>query len=413
MKSYNLDRLTLIREVYRSLLNNGRSYAAFERDATLPLVGKLSNRQEILDPMSGYGTLLSYCSEIGIRAYCVEICLPLYLWQVLTHPANSSKFLDCIHYLQTIKSRWPKTRKLAIPSQKWFPEESLILLGHLYHEIETFFIKQVEDRRIAEQNTLAFLIPFAGRLSSSVPSDISSHVKLGGICVYNGWHDDFTHYLISLQQRLQLISSKVRESRHKIYHGDCRDYKFPKSHFKAMITSPPYPNHRDLTSAFAPEINFLRWLYQNKLITLNCSDGLPIGSNYVAGHKDQIVTTPSAKTFLETLNNFKGSQRAKYDIDVYYTPYFTNYFSNLEKGYTNISYSIASDFEGYVFVVDNTVRDQVIPVAKIVMEIWRNLGFNVELMDSKEVFHVGTKNPRARGFKAKHMKHLIKISRNP
>lgn len=77
-KFLKLDRLSLIRELYRSLINSRRTYAAFKENEVYPLVEKLADRNEILDPMSGYGLLTRYCSKIGITAYCIELNPPQY-----------------------------------------------------------------------------------------------------------------------------------------------------------------------------------------------------------------------------------------------------------------------------------------------------------------------------------------------
>src|SRR5437588_10928005 len=87
-KDRQLTRLTLLRKIYRVLLNSGRTYAAFTaKERTL--VESLAIHSEILDPMAGYGSVTKYCAELGIRSYCVEYNLPQYLWQVLCHPANT------------------------------------------------------------------------------------------------------------------------------------------------------------------------------------------------------------------------------------------------------------------------------------------------------------------------------------
>jgi len=104
-------------------------------------------------------------------------------------------------------------------------------------------------------------------------------------------------------------------------------------------------------------------------------------------------------------------EKASYDNKVYYIPYFSRYFFDLEQAYVNIIPSLRKNFEGYINVVNNTTRDQIVPLAQFIIEFWKRNGFNTEIFSQKESFHVGTKNPRARGFKAKHMEYIIKISR--
>jgi len=122
------------------------------------------------------------------------------------------------------------------------------------------------------------------------------------------------------------------------------------------------------------------------------------------------VHAPSARRFLSAIEGYSKSRRASYDNKVYYLPYFANYFADLEQAYGNVSRSLASGFAGYIIVVDNTARDKVIPVSTSVAEMWRSFGFSAEVVDSEERFHIGTKNPRARGFKAKHTKYFIEVT---
>jgi hypothetical protein len=91
-----LPATTLIRDVYRTLIRTGRSYAAFTKK-DLSFLEHLRGVDEILDPMAGYGLLTQYCAEIGQRSYCVEFNLPQYFWQVLCHPAHAPEFIKCLH----------------------------------------------------------------------------------------------------------------------------------------------------------------------------------------------------------------------------------------------------------------------------------------------------------------------------
>src|SRR5438477_9236808 len=80
-----LGRTTLLRDVYRSLINTGRTYAAF-REEDRSVLARLMNRSPVLDPMSGYGGLVAFCSELGIQSFNVEYSPAQYLWQLLSHP---------------------------------------------------------------------------------------------------------------------------------------------------------------------------------------------------------------------------------------------------------------------------------------------------------------------------------------
>lgn len=413
-----IHRLSLIRPIYRALLNSGRTYAAFERKTVFPIVEKLADRKEILDPMAGYGLLMAYCSELNVSSFCIEYNPSLYLWEILTHPGYAKQILLLTENLEKLKRKWPRTSVRATVSEDWFPDESKRILYQLF-----LLSCQVANKiglkgRNAKEIPLGFLLPFVGRLSASTATNMSTHVKIGGMCVYTEWRDDFSAYISVLRKRLTENLTIYRKRRHTITMGDCRIIKLPKKRFSAMLTSPPYPNSRDYTIMFAPENAFLGWLEKEGKISGYTLAQRLIGSVCVSEvdgmykRQPKEVKSQSARKFLYALENFKGSQRAIYDNKVYYVPYFSNYFAELEKAYENIASALTKDFEGYIIAVDNTARDQNVPVAKSIVEIWRSLGFKSKFFKTREVFHAGGINPRARGFKAKHTEYIIRIWRD-
>src|SRR5260370_30404278 len=221
-----LTRTTLLRKVYRVLLNTGRSYAAFtekERD----LLQSFRNKKEIFDPMSGYGSLTRYCAERGLKSYCVEYNLPQYLWQLLCHPKHSIKYIESSQLMLSWKKRWPSERLRARSSDEWFPPESTrLLLGLLdlaSRATKASFGVSGDERGYL---TVALLLPFVGRLSCSVPGDIVTHVKKGGICVYVGWEYDFELYLKALISNLERIKKASSCTAHTLIHADAGTFRF-------------------------------------------------------------------------------------------------------------------------------------------------------------------------------------------
>ncbi|MBI2909149.1 MAG: hypothetical protein HYX92_16005 [Chloroflexi bacterium] len=403
-----LTRTTLIRDIYRSLLNSGRGYAAFtEEERTL--VELLQARGEILDPMAGYGLLTSYCAEFGISSYCLEFNLPQHLWQILCQPVNSGQFAQCVNSLLSSRSRWPRATLRALSSDEWFPQESRELLQEILHLIQGAVSRFFDGKNSCELS-VALLLPFAGRLSCSVAADVAPHVKKGGMCVFRGWEEDFELYLRALAFRLNAIGEKSKSSVHELQYGDARTFVFPKKRFRAMVTSPPYPNRTDMASMFDPENELLSLLPAHEM-PLRQVEGHIIGSNTVAGREVRLPESAAANQFINTIKTLKRSQRAIKDDQGYYLPYFENYFSDLEQAFGNINHALGEEFEGYIVVVNNTHRGRVVPVAEVVLETWTKLGFTAELTQLGEYFHIGTKNPRARGVRAKHGKYLIHLSR--
>src|SRR5205814_2055715 len=97
-------------------------------------------------------------------------------------------------------------------------------------------------------------------------------------------------------------------------------------------------------------------------------DGI-IGSTFVKGTDSRSPASAVAKRFLADALSIRRSKRAEYDDDVYYMPYFRNYFVGLEEAYQNVAQYLHESFEGYVVVVNNTHRGIVIPVSEVVHEI--------------------------------------------
>jgi hypothetical protein len=406
-----LTRITLMRKMYRVLLNTGRTYAAFtEKDRTLL---ESIKSDEIFDPMSGYGSLMKYCSEHGIRSYSLEYNLPQYLWQLLCHPSTTSEFIETCRLMLSWKKRWPRTHVRAIASDNWFPDESVRILLELSEISSEAITKSFMNpaKGLSDLNA-ALLLPFVGRLSCSVPADIVTHVKKGGICVYREWQDDFELFLQAVIQALERIAEMTTCREHAINWGDARTFAFPKRRFGAMLTSPPYPNHRDFVSMFAPEHAFLDILKMPGGVTSRRAAEHIIGSNFVTDRPASMPSTESAKAFLGSIARLKNRNATAIRHDrQYYIPYFENYFADLEAAYKNIAPALRQRVEGYIVVVNNTHRNLLIPVSDVIMEIWRSIGFNASLSASKEAFHVGTKNPRARGLRARHTEHVVKIWR--
>ncbi len=415
--SNRLNSTTLIRGVYRALLNTGRTYAAFE-PRHMRWVDSLRGRKEVLDPMAGYGGIMRYCStpDYPITAYSIEQNPPAYFWQVLTHPGHASIVKELCHNVLDRRKNWPRPHLRIAVSDSWFPEESLPIIESLWHLVMAASNQLGKGQAV--EFSLALLLPFVGRLSSTIQGNVVTHVKKGGLCVYHGWQKDFAEYISALLRTVQEHSSHQTNKKHVIRLGDARTIRLGNKRFKAMITSPPYPNSRDYSKIFAPENAFLRWLNERGLISSDyvLHDRVIGGSDVsTAGGRGQQVLanikSNSATEFLKFIAEFKGSRTAEYDNSVYYLPYYRNYFHGLEIAYENIARYLSKDFVGYVIVVNNTARKRVIPVAKFMLETWRRLGFDAQIEHDKELSHMGGINPRVKGLSARHVEYTIKVKR--
>lgn len=399
----------LIRSVYRSLINSGRTYAAFSEDE-LRLLDSLPTDKVVLDPMSGYGLVTLAAAQLGRSSYTLELNLPQYLWQVLTNPATIDIFCTWIEAIQHDKRNWPQAKMRIAVSKDWFSEEGFRLLYELYQYVEAK--APSNSKKLTRVYALALLLPFSGRFSSSLEDNNPTHVKPGGMCVFREWDTDFDAYLTALQFRLQLISdSTISESHHFIGYGDARVEKFDAMKFGAMLTSPPYPNRSDYYDMFAPENDFVRRIHQLIKLPFKIVDSPLLGTVRVKGTIEQEITSRVANEFLESIKLDTRQRIAANADERYYFPYFRNYFIGLELAYKNIAKSFNRRFLGYITIVNNTHRGVVIPMEKIICDIWIGLGFSATLVGEHERFHFGTMNPRARGIRARHKHYIIKLER--
>jgi len=416
-----LDRLTLIRSVYRSLLQRGRTYAAFDSDRIIPLISQLAPRKTILDPMAGYGTIITLCaaSPHKVSAFCIESNPPAYLWQLVITPCNAEQLIGIARHVMKARSEWPKALLRSDVSENWYPEESIRILLKLLSVVRSCSMRINESGGDTTESVLALLVPFVGRLSSHVQGNVVTHVKKGGLCVYEDWENDFLIYLKVLIEFLQENLRHSNKLSHTSLLADCLNVDLCGRMFSAMITSPPYPNGRNYELMFGPENAFLQLLENEGLVkgyTLNHSlIGSPrVSRPHGAPKMDtRDINSTTAAKFVEAVKKFPGSKRVKYDNEVYYGPYFAKYFVELETAYRNVSSQLTNNFEGYIIVVNNTHRRMIVPVAQVVQEVWVDLGFDASILPeyTRELSHVGGINPKVKGFAARHSEYTIKISR--
>jgi len=407
---------SMLREPYQALFTTGRTYAAFDRDSIIPLIDGLKEYELIADPMAGFGSLMTWCAQRGISTYNVEYNPPTYLWGILNNPKFSDSIGLVVNELISNKFKFPLKNKRFVISNSWYSPESYEIIVDLYSNIYRTASKYFNSN--AEEISLAILIPFVGRLSCYVPGNIVANVKRGGICLLDGLPQDFQTYLCSLENRTNIINPTFINKEHEFVFGDLRKTKIPRK-LSAFITSPPYPNSRDYYKMFGPENDCILYLKEKGFIEDYTVEEQLIScvsvSKYVNKNVDYSsdIVSNSARDFIRYIENYNGTKQAKYDNKVYYVPYYTSYFFHIEQAYRNFSKYLTDRCDGFIIVTNNTARNRTIPVAESIMEFFQSLDFNAEIVDkyTRELSHVGSINPRVKGFKAKHTEYTIKVSR--
>lgn len=416
-----LESSTLIRDIYRSLLNRGRTYASFESRHS-SLLSSLNGLGTILDPMSGYGGLMNFCcrAEFTCSSFGIELNPPAFYWQVLMAPQNRKTYITLCFDLLRIKDKWPKADKRLAFSKDWFPEYSFDLLVRLWELISSTINSKTYNYSV-EELTIAFLLPFSGRLSSSIKGNVTTHVTKGGFCPYGKWEEDFSLYVAKLSEVLLENQAACNNNNQIVIHDDARSCNLGELSFSAMLTSPPYPNREDYYKMFSPENALLDKFQEAGFLPKTGSRLRLIGAAAVSENDGHIkngiddIRSKTAIEFLEFIKSYSKTNKAINDNRNYYLPYYCNYFTGLEKAYKNISKYLADEFLGYIVVVNNTARKKIIPVAKIVCDIWNDLdlGFKAEIVPeySAELAHVGGLNPRVKGLNARHMEYTVRVIR--
>jgi hypothetical protein len=408
-----LGRTSLIGIMSRSLLRDGRAYAAFTGEHLGWLDRLAPGDTPVLDPTSGYGLLANACQKRGIDSYCIEMNPPQYLWQVLCLPEVREGMRSAVSWMLAKRRDWPKgpTERAAV-SADWLPPQSIELLCALLDlgesAAESSFQPLPLDRTIL---SAALITPFASRLASCVPGDIT-HLKRGGMCVYLGWRDDLATYLRAVLERLDSLGACRVTSSHAVVLADSRAFRPVGYEFKTMLTSPPYPNRVDYSTLFAPENVMLKALAARLPSAFSAGSPL-LGTNRTQGVQSAEPTSSCVLEFLDRIRDKRWStKKQQRDETGYYHRYYSNYFGSLEELYRNTAGYVSLDrFNGFIVIRDNTHHGVTVPAADATVETWRSLGFEAKVVDATEVFHVGTKNPRARGVRAKHKEYVIEVCR--
>lgn len=414
--NYIARELPFIRPIYRTLLSRRRTYAAFEVTQLETVLAKLAPTGPILDPMSGYGVLSEVCRSINIPTCCMEVNPPSYLWQIFSEPNNKNGLLLAVQALAEA-SRRGRTSKEFEASDSWFPNESILIIQNIWKKALNH-LKNDLTAHNAEKCVAAILLPFLGRLSSCSEGTINIQVKKGGIVFFKDWQLDFKKYLALISDTI-FKNYEISQTKNEILLLDAlEEYKISKK-YSFIITSPPYPNMRDFYTFFFPENYAIESIIDQNIFSTQNSRKNIIGNVKVSTFKKENdvdidkLSSSYAKNFLKDLEAWKGPKRAMDDNRSYYIPYYFSYFFQIERAYKNIEKILNKHFDGYIIVVNNTVRKFVIPVAQVVKEIWQGFGCEAVIDDSltTERTHVGSINPRAVGFKARHMEYAIRISR--
>jgi len=391
-----------ISRVYKGLLLRNRAFASFRDDETGliydDIIKHIKPGEWILDPMSGYGGGMLYFGKQGYRTFNIELNPPAFYWQILMNPGNKGKILGFIDKIQFHSNQVPKIAENFSITDDLF---STIAINHIKNLYE-FILNLVNEK----ETTISIILPFVSRFANYQRSVTNiTHFKQGGFCSFIGWEIDFEEYLVGLKELLS--KTEENELEHINKQSNIFEFEPEDNKFDFFVTSPPYPNYRDYSKLFKME----NWILDN-LFNLNKTDfNQMIGSNNVSGKKYGLIESETAKKFLNELleKSKKLAKKSRYDVEVYYHPYFSLYFYDMQEAYKKLNTMLTDKAIGYIVVNDNITRDISVPVGKSICDIFSSIGFETENYDEKQISHYGNIGKSAKRINSRHTRHILKV----
>ena len=402
----NIDNLQNISHVYRGLIHRNRAFASFKEKEELETIYSdlehyISDKDSILDPMSGYGGGMLFFGKKGYRTTNIEINPPEYYWQLLINPQNTKSILSFIEQMQKENVKLPKFKETFSLTDNLFSDEAINNIKILYHII-------VEHSSDNSDLAIALLLPFVSRFANYQKSRTNiTHFKQGGLCTYAGWEEDFRNYLKKIQERLSEDFVKYKQTEHINILSDIMKVNTTDK-FSCFVTSPPYPNYRDYSKLFKIE----NWVLDNIILDKPADFNMMIGSNNVSGKKYGEIYSEKANKFLAELKEKSEKlkvAKSRSDIRTYYLPYFSQYFYYIQEAYIKLNSMLNENAVGYIVVNDNITRDIIVPVGASICDIFNNLGYEAKDLDTSQISHYGNIGKDAKRINSKHTRHIIKI----
>lgn len=398
-----MNEIQNISHVYKGLILRNRAFASFKNDELDIIYSDIKDiipkDTIILDPMSGYGGSMSFFGKQGYRTTNIEINPPSYYWQILINPKHTKEIIALINIILDKSNTFPKFNIKFSITDDLFATEAVELIKNLYMLVLDYS-KNIDL-------SISLLLPFVSRFANyQISSTNITHFKQGGICTYIGWVDDFIIYLITLRNKLEQDYSCYKEIIHDNICSDILKVKLDTK-YSCFITSPPYPNYRDYSKLFKIE----NWILNNVIFDQPTDFKMMIGSNNVSGKSYGSIVSEKANLFLkELLDKSKLlRKKAERDIEVYYYPYFAQYFFNIQEAYQKLNTMLTSNAVGYIVVNDNITRDIIVPVGASICDIFQNMDYNTQYYNISQISHYGNIGKSAKRMNSHHTRHILKV----
>lgn len=394
-----------ISHVYKGLMARSRAFASFKEKGELDVILSdinqyISAGECILDPMSGYGGGMRFWGRNGFKTMNIELNPPAYYWQLLINPSNADAIQSYIDCLLNRINELPKIEQNISISDRFFTKESIDFISKLFNAISSIVDN---DKELS----IAIFLPFVSRFAHYQRSSSNiTHFKEGGLCSYVNWELDFVKYLRSLKDLLNEEFEQYIELMHANILSDIMNADLANK-YSYFVTSPPYPNYRDYSKLFRIE----NWVLNNIVNNSQYDFQRMIGSNNVSGKSYGEIESPIANSFLSELleKSKKMPKKSRNDIQVYYHPYFCQYFYNIQEAYKKIDTLLTEKAVGYIVVNDNITRDIPIPVGASICDIFASMGYQTEDFNTSHISHYGNIGKSAKRINSHHIRHILKV----
>ena len=376
----------------QSILTHGlhRYPAKFFPELPRWLIKRYSEENDlIIDPFSGSGTtnieaLLNNRHSIGIDVDPFS----RFLSQIKTHPLKENDLLLAKKNLidSVIKYHPKKVSQNDIPDfpyrDNWFNKEIVYELAYL---------KKIINNLNSDENVRSFFnICFSSilRAVSNADDNCTRTVirkKLNKIVNQADALKRFTEtILFNIPKMIEFSNKCPRTITVDFPEGmDARNIKYPNNYFNLAITSPPYANAVDYPRTHQLEIYWLG--FANGSLTPLKKKHVGTESVSVDDYKTlHKINIPEADYVISNIYE-KDKRRA---FIVY------KYLDDMQKNLIEI-YRVLKKGGRYVMVVgNNTIRGEIFENWKYIMQLARNLGFEIENYFGSEIIRHFIKVPR-------------------
>jgi hypothetical protein len=324
-------------------------------EIALDAMAKSVERQRILDPMCGSGTVLVKGSRLGHSVTGFDLDpLAILMSRVATSHAASDSMGDTARALVDSARR---SRATALPwrddetqafARYWFGETQISQLVKLSKHLNALPTGATRDAlQIALSRTIVTKTPQA-----SLAAD-TAHSRPHRVLT-TSTYDVFEGFLKSVDQLARQLDTPKSSGRVKVIAHDARDPKrFGRGVFDLVITSPPYLNAIDYLRGHRLA---LIWL-GHTVVALRELRSTTIGSE---------VKLPSSENPAQHLELIRGCLRSVASPELLPKSLLARYVRDMSLLAANVEACLVPGGRAIFVVADSRVRGNLIPTGEIV-----------------------------------------------